>query len=358
MTDKRKQEIEEIKAVLQDQDVTSVQQALRALPNRSHWLVREAWADLRRERTDAATYFSSLTKKGQAAFDAGFFQPAKVTLPSPTLIQPVFPKAGRTIGIVSDIHAGSEHDYSALDVAIQVMQAAGVDELGINGDLNHCEAWSRHGRSREQYQRWIDERRHALPVAQLLDRSFPDIEKWMNLGNHDLWPVRFISENAPVMEDLFPLEMILGLDQTDIRLTPEGRKLIGDKILVKHGTKVSQDAGGSAKKEMLASGFMSTISGHVHRLAYSETRRGIHEILGQQPTFSVEGGCLCNLRPKYLPAEDTANWTQGFVILTVTESNLVGVELVPIHDGVALFRGLRFESRVQAGNEYVLRQAA
>jgi predicted phosphodiesterase len=344
------------RAIRKDQ-IQDLAELAAKYPEVTTWELRTLLAEERRERIAAAVIkphvLREMTARGREAFAEGMFDTPAVTLPRPTLLsKPVFPKVGGTLyGVISDLHAGTEHDYAALDVAVQIMQAAGVDELIVNGDLYDCEAFSRHTPSAEQHMRWIEERTAAMPAVAYLRSSFPKHRIRMNYGNHDLRPTRWISANATVLEGLFDLSYILGLEQFGIEVEPTGRIVIADKVLIKHGTKVSQDAGMSTKKEIMAS-FMTTVMGHVHRLAYTETRKGYHDIHNIQPTQGIELGCLCSLRPKYVAEEDTLNWSQGFALLRVAEDGHISTELVPIHQGRADFRGLTFRSRLLPGSAH------
>jgi hypothetical protein len=356
-----------IKADIKERQLT-LDQLLEAYPQVDTWrmrtLFRDAQAEIRREQVlsersvqvtqEAAVPVADLKQmsaRAKEALDIGFFRPLRVELPRIKPVKPVFKKAGRTWGIISDLHAGTEHDWAAIDVAVQVMQAAGIDELVVNGDVFHCESFSRHAPAQEQHRKWVTEREQALPPVAYLHANFQDTPTRVNAGNHDLWPMRWISQNAPVLEGFFTPEQILGIDAFGWTFEETGRIILADQLLVKHGTRVSGNPGESVKKEIMASG-MSTVIGHVHRLAYVEHRRAIHEIKDERPFIGLELGCLCSLRPQYLAREDSSSWSQGFAIVTVDESGHLNAELVSIHNGRAHFRGSVFESRLAAGTEY------
>jgi hypothetical protein len=81
--------------------------------------------------------------------------------------------------------------------------------------------------------------------------------------------------------------------------------------------------------------------GHVHRRALIEVTKATQELTG------IELGCLQNLRPEYLAAEETANWQQGFGIITELGDGQYAPELIKINNGRAFYRGKLFQSRVK-----------
>jgi predicted phosphodiesterase len=346
-----------VRQTVEEQEL-DLHEVLQSFPDFDQFGVRRLYADIQRERrapTDSGITSSMLSQVGSRAQDAyrqGFFESPTIRFES--TLPPVFPsvvKVGHTVGVISDLHGGTEHDWSAIDVAIQVLQAAGIDELVINGDLFHCESFSRHAPAPGQHTQWVEERPQALLVPAYVRRAFPGMRIQMNYGNHDLWPKRWIAQNARALDGFITLEQVLGLDQFGFEVSPLGRIVIADKLFIKHGTKISQDAGQSAKKEIMSS-FMATCMGHVHRLGYTETRKGYHEIHDEQAAIGVEGGCLCSLSPKYKADEDTSNWSQGFSLFHFDEEGHMSSELVSIHNGKAHFRGRVFRSRLAPGTTY------
>jgi hypothetical protein len=161
-------------------------------------------------------------------------------------------------------------------------------------------------------------------------------------GNHDDRPIRWIDGNAVPLQGLFSLEHYLGIDDPKLNFTyvPEGKILLADgSLMVKHGTSISQNSGESVKKEINKAG-CSVVMGHVHRRALIEVTKAAHELTG------IELGCLQVLHPDYLPAEETANWQQGFAIITELGDGQFAPELIKITNGRAFYRGRLFESRL------------
>ena len=343
----------DIIAFLQSNPEATVEMLTLQFPMVDLWTLRNVRREFRREHAVAelppevlieSAGLEGLSKIAKAALRAGFFRPIKLELRDRPRVKPILKQGGWTVGVMSDIHAPDQDD-DALDVAVQVMQAAGVDELALNGDSFDAHSVSKYTVAAHRPMRWVEERALAVPVLAMIREEFPEIPVHFLYGNHDVRPVNYISAQAPQLQGLFDLPTILGI--TDLGFSfPEGnRLLIGDSLLIKHGVKVAGEAGDSVKKEVRSHG-MSVHMGHVHRLAYYGVTRTAQVLRDEQPIFGVEGGCLQNLRPDYLIEEETANWQHGVTIYTVHDNGLVIPELVPIFGGRAYFRGHQFVSRL------------
>jgi predicted phosphodiesterase len=328
-------------------------------PEADIWMLRQQ----RREFQQDALYESvrdlaaedvelrALKPQGQLALRSGFFRPITVTRqPLPVeRVKPVFRTAGQQYLVMSDIHA-PDHDPHALDVAIQIGQSMKLDGIVIAGDGMDVHALSRYTPAAHRPIRWVDERVAAVPVFAMIRDFFPKTKITYLMGNHDVRPERFMASQAPQLQGLLTLPQILGLDSLDFEFPSDNRVVIGDKLLVIHGTRVRSEAGVSVQAEVREAG-MSVAMGHVHRRAIYDVTRTAQRLRGDQPLFGIEMGCLCNLSPDYLEVERTANWQHGALVVTVFDDGFVFPELVRIDNGRANFRGLMFQSRLLSEGE-------
>lgn len=311
------------------------------------WTTRQTYAEILRDRVreeQDETFVPVeplISKKGIQALNAGWLRPVQLnfdTLP-PAKIRGT--KQGKVTGIISDLHYPT-HDPHAIDVTFQICRAAGIDELIINGDLFDCASLSKYTPAPEQHLRWVSEREVALKEIVKIRQNFPDIPIKFLVGNHDERPIKWINANAVPLQGLFPLAHWLGIDdpKLNIQVVEENKIMLAeDSLMVKHGTVVSQQSGDSVKKEINRAG-CSVIMGHVHRRAWIEITKAEQELTG------IELGCLQTLRPDYLPTEDTANWQQGFAIITELGEGRFSPELIKIDNGTAFYRGKLYESRI------------
>ena len=256
-------------------------------------------------------------------------------------------KGERSTLCISDLHAGKDsHDLHAVDLVIQVGQAAGVDDVIFNGDMFDCHALSKYTPNSQRPLRWAEERILALAPIGILVHAFQSSNLIWHYGNHCVRPEKWISANAPQLQGLFDLETLLGIDQFDFGFPEDNRSIVGGSVLVKHGIRVSQNAAQSVTREVVDHG-MSVVMGHVHRLGYTAVTKTVQRVHGEPHWFGVEQGCLANLTPDYLEREQTANWQHGAVILTEYKNMQTPIpEMVQIYDRVAFFRGQMFRSRL------------
>lgn len=318
----------------------------------SVWHLRKVYADARLEEEQqemmASDAFSlpvfeprSLSKKAVEAIQTGWLRPLQVKAEPLAPARPLFDKVGEQYLVISDVHAPDD-DPHAMDVMFQIGRSLRLDGIIINGDLDDVASLSRYTPNAEQHLRWVDERVQAHKTRVKIRQNFPNVPIMVIPGNHDIRPKTWIDAHAMPLQNLFTLEQLLGWDDPflEFDVVHEGRVLLAeDNLMVKHGIKIGPHAGASVKKEIDTHG-MSVIMGHVHRRADIEVTKTAHTLRG------IELGCLCNLRPHYLPVEETANWQHGFAVVNVFDNGEFEPELVRIYNGKALFRGKRFVSRV------------
>lgn len=322
-------------------------------PHVDRWTLRELVAEYRKEKASRELEITikptirksidtfNLPAPTAVALQEGFFRPLQLQLPSIEVPTPTFHSVGYQALVISDLHA-PDHDDDAVDVVVQIGHALGINQLIINGDLFDVHALSRYVAASDKPLRWVDERTDAVKVAAYLRTMFPDIPITFIPGNHDIRVNKWIDSNAVPLQGLFTLEQLLGIEDLNFEIT-DRLTLANNSLLIKHGTRVSKHAGASVRKEIEDAG-MSVIMGHCHRLSMVNVFRTIHEITDEPPLMGVELGCLSNLRPDYLSAEDTANWQHGAAVLTIHESGYWDVEPIRIHKGRAIFRGRLFKS--------------
>lgn len=338
---------------LRDHPNLEVERVQESFPEFDMWTIRNRRREVRRMLDFGETLgiedfdINSVAKAGQTAIRAGWFRPISVELKDRPKPKPIWKKAGYTKLVISDIHA-PVHDRHALDVAIQVGQSTPIDGIIIAGDGFDAHSVSKYTVAADRPLRWVDERLEAIKPFIEIRESFPDLPIDFLIGNHDIRPLDFIARQAPQLQGLFSIEQLLGIDALGFNV-PEGNKVVlaDGQLIVKHGVKVSGEAGASVLKEIRTHG-LSVIMGHVHRLAYIGATKTAQQIQGKQPIVGVELGCLQNLQPDYLEEEETANWQHGCALVTMYDSGLFNIELIPIHRGTAFFRGRLFQSRFRS----------
>ena len=173
-------------------------------------------------------------------------------------------------------------------------------------------------------------RRFLEPLRDVYDKPVGVHE-----GNHDLRPREYLAKNSPALAEsgAFNLETLLDFDGFGITRLPEFYDIApGWKSTHGHrgGIRLSQIAGSTAlnaAKKMLH----SVVCGHTHRLGLSSYTYGS----GGNTKLVVTGlevGNAMNMKLAGYLKGGTANWQQGFGILTV-DGQHVKPQAVPILKG-------------------------
>lgn len=251
----------------------------------------------------------------------------------PPILEPRRKGADEVCLIGSDVHA-PHHHRGAVGAFLALAREA--DTVVLNGDIGDFYQISQHNRNAERLgtlQAEIDATnairaavRAAAPNARILETE----------GNHDNRLRRYIAANAPALASLRSIDPLRLFAWRDLDIEAYGRPgvRLRPHFLVKHGDRVRQNTGATARAELAASG-VSGASGHTHRLGQAVGRTSYGPRLEWW-----EGGCLCQLDPDYI--EGTPDWRHGALIVTFSgKSDAFAVEPVQAWDG-----GLRYGGRV------------
>jgi predicted phosphodiesterase len=200
---------------------------------------------------------------------------------------------------LSDLHYPYE-DKRATSIALDIVEYSQPTHVFLLGDVIDF----------YQLSRFNKDPRRALELQADLDKTLlffgrlrkaaPDAELVYLEGNHEARLLAYQWQhpetcNLRCMEP----EKLLGLEEFKIRWVPEKKIEEHHGFILRHGSVVRKHAGQSARGELEKWGTCG-ISGHTHRVGcYTETKfSGV--------TVWFENGCLCDLRPEYLPG--VPNW--------------------------------------------------
>lgn len=252
--------------------------------------------------------------------------------------------------LFTSIHYGDVHfpfeDSDALAILEQIIVATKPDLVACHGDLLDCYSISSFAKSLSHRATLGDEIVLAKSHLKRIRKLAPKARCMLFEGNHEDRLSRTISQMATKPEAL----ALLGLPSVAEALSwpslleldalgwewHDKRYVLFDRMILKHGTKVSKWSAYTARSEWEKYA-KSGISGHTHR-------RGTFEHRDHNGTHAWwEHGCLCDLDPDYVEDPD---WQQGFLVVTWSEDRKsFGVEEVRIHEGETVFRGKVYSSR-------------
>jgi hypothetical protein len=268
------------------------------------------------------------------------------------------------IGFRRDLVTGEMdpfHDEQAMGCALAIVQHLNPDliiNLGDTLDLAQMSSYRKEAGFALTTQAALD-RAHLWLAEQRANA--PDAEIRLIEGNHDRRLLNYITDNAlaafglrqanapdswPVMSVPFLLRLeALGIEY--VEGYPAGITWINDRLACVHGErlKVSQ---------VVDEERVSTIQGHIHRIELQHKTRRVRD--GARTTLAASPGCLCRIDgtvPSTKGSTDSKgrairrpeDWQSGVAVVSFEEGDgQFHLELVPIHDGRAIFRGQPFRA--------------
>lgn len=257
------------------------------------------------------------------------------------------------------------HDVSAMNVALQIARSARPDHIVNIGDFVDFPEWSSKFLVLPEFvlttQPTIDLAHQFLAQQRAIA---PNAQISLFAGNHDDRMGKVIAKNAmaalrlrranvPSEWPVLSVPYLLRLADLDVRYIggyPAGRLQLttgGNGVTplwAIHGEKL--DVAKVAKAER-----QSFVQGHIHRISYYTETYDLNSVAENVVAFSP--GCLCRLDGA-VPStkggvDDTGrpvlrweNWQQGMSVITEQPNGYWSAEIIPIHNGQAVWRGKTF----------------
>lgn len=228
--------------------------------------------------------------------------------------------------LLADVHC-PYHDDVALRAALWEGLDAGCDTVVLLGDIIDFYSVSRWEKDPEQR----DVKAEVAATRQLLGTirdAFPDARIVFKKGNHDERLERYLSVKAPELLNVpeFQVEHLLQLGDLGIDVVGDARPVRLGKLNALHGheyTSISSAVNAARGLYLKARGH--ALCGHVH----ATSQHSDPDIDGKTTTcFTI--GCLCDLRPRYLPFN---RWGHGCAIVDVDSKDAFSVSNKRIIDG-------------------------
>lgn len=245
------------------------------------------------------------------------------------------------VAFLSDIHAPF-HDKEAVESALNFIKEEQPHTVVLNGDIQDFYRLSRFDKDPERPETLQDEIDIGNGIRRKIRSAAPNAVIHETEGNHEARLTAYIRANQDKLGDILDLagirealrpEKLFYDELTGIKRHGSEGFFLRENFRVKHGEFARQDAGMSAKAQMLR-GFTSGITGHTHRLARFPFRAD-----GGRLFEWFEGGCLCKLDAEYIRG-GFPNWEQGFAVgqFSTKTSNFI-LDTLPVRDGKASWNG-------------------
>lgn len=256
------------------------------------------------------------------------------------------------------------HDEQAMAAAMSIVADLQPDVIVNLGDLIDLPEFSRHMQepsfafttqaSIDRAHLWLAEQRASSPNAEIVVLE----------GNHDRRLEKSIMLNAkaafgiqraclPASFPVLSMPYLMRMDDLNVQYLdgyPANIFWINDNVCAIHGHKVR--SGGSTANAVIDDERVSVIFGHIHRIELQHRTRRTRD--GAKSNFAACPGCLCRLDgavPGFKASTDIygrpvaacENWQQGIGVVTYQPGDgPFHLEIVPIHEGGAIFRGEQF----------------
>jgi hypothetical protein len=244
------------------------------------------------------------------------------------------------------------HDWAAIDAAlrfVRVVQPQVVQNLGDGLDFA---AFSTKFAVPLELR---DTARPSLLTAHAILRrqrdAAPSAEIDYQGGNHEARSETALigteydgltTAGAPDGPPVLSFAHLLGLDALDVTWRRYGEhRWLFDRVLVHHGDVVRAKGGGTVAA-VIRDAHHSVVFGHIHRLELAS--RTIHGPAGRRVITAATPGCLCRTDGAVPGVSQRPDWQQGVGLVWWDETRQQEhIELIPIHDGVLVWRGERIE---------------
>lgn len=215
-------------------------------------------------------------------------------------------KHAKDVLIISDTHFPF-HDKKAIETAINYRSK--VDTIILLGDLMDIYQGSRFSKdpSKAKLQ---DEIKICKEFLEYLRAKFPKSQIIYYEGNHEQRMTRYVEDHPFIFGlEAVKLQSLLDLNKFGITWVENGTGLkIGEANLL-HGNEAGTKGGINIGRSMLLKTFDNCIFGNFHKTQESSGKN----LAGKEfANWSI--GCLCNLKPRYLPINA---WNHGFAILEI-----------------------------------------
>lgn len=242
----------------------------------------------------------------------------------------------KRIVVVSDLQY-PYHDRKAVNGVISFIRDWQPEEVVLIGDcldFPQPARWSKDSRAEFEGSIFEDSETFKERVLTPLRDGYAG-PIGMHEGNHDLRPREYLEKYAPALSGskAFHIENLISLADFEIALLPTFYDIAPGWIST-HGHRgqisLSRIGGNTALNAARKFG-KSIVMGHTHRLGVLSHTSGYDGKVTSQLT-GMEVGNLMNMKLAHYLKQGTANWQQGFGILTV-DGQHVKAETVPITRG-------------------------
>lgn len=220
----------------------------------------------------------------------------------------ILPQSASNLLILSDVHF-PYHTVSSLENALNEGIKQGCNSILLNGDSLDFHKLSKYVQNKgsKEINEEIDQFRIFLRE---LKKNF-DVPIYFKIGNHENRYSRFLSENPQILgiKEL-DFSSIMRFGEYGITEIKSDQKIVCGDFNIWHGHEFMGSGGMWPAKWLFERTLENGVCGHFHRVSHFKAMQGNKSI----DSYSM--GCLCDLRPKFIPHQRaTQKWSHGYGIL-------------------------------------------
>lgn len=232
----------------------------------------------------------------------------------------------RKILVINDLHIPYQ-DTPAIKIALTYAKKKEIDTIILNGDIWDAYSLSSYKRDYDKRDVWT-ELEMVIKFLSALRKFFPNAEIIYKFGNHEQRYYNFLNEKAPefMSEPSMKLERKLQLGRFDITHVDDKHFIKAGHLYILHGDEFLGGGAVNVARITRIKANDNVLFGHFHK-----TQEDIAPTLSDKVVGAWSVGCLCGLRPFYMPIN---LWTHGFAIVELSTIGDFTVENKKIIRGI------------------------
>lgn len=240
---------------------------------------------------------------------------------------------GRVV-VIPDVHVPL-HDKRAWALALKIVQDLKPDVVLSLGDFADFEALSAHGKEFGRKPSFKHEIKAVNSEWRALEQAAGRAKIVLCVGNHSTRLLRYVANNAAVLEAVIPdFQTLFGM-RSDAIVVPYQQEYRIGKVVYLHDVGYS---GKMATHQTLEAVGSCVVHGHVHRasIVYSGDTDG-------QRRFGLCPGWLGDVSQiSYMAPSKTREWQHGIGVIDYRKG-FAFAHIIPIVKGVAYFDGRMYK---------------
>lgn len=229
-----------------------------------------------------------------------------------------------------DIHA-PRHDTECLELLYKFAEDLNPDIVVDCGDLLNGKSVSIHPKDPNATPTIRQELDTAKEIIYKITEVTENADHYWVMGNHDWWFIRHLWK-YPELVGFLDVKKEIGVNDLNWKVFDYGNSFEYEGFIFTHGSKVSQNSGGTAKK-MLEGFHKSGVNGHTHRGGSSFKTDYTLDANGWW-----EGGCLCDFTLSIEWFQNpNPNWQHAVNVIKFFDNNKFHVDQIIIPKNKFIF---------------------